>query len=67
MPLVNCSMPQAVVRLRRGWALAQALALLLAGLWPAIGQLVGHANQSPALVQVCTHVGLAWVQQDDPA
>lgn len=49
------------------WSGVLLVALLLAGLWPAMGQLLGRLNQTPALVQVCTHAGLAWVQQGDPA
>lgn len=59
-------LPHSTSRVRLGWVRVQVIALLLAGLWPAIGQWVGRLNQSPALVQVCTHAGLAWVQQGDP-
>jgi hypothetical protein len=51
----------------RCWSGVLIVALLLAGLWPAMGQLLGRLDQTPALVQVCTHAGLAWVQQGDPA
>lgn len=54
-------------RMGRCWSGVLLVALLLAGLWPAMGQLLGRLNQTPALVQVCTHAGLAWVQQGDPA
>lgn len=60
-------LPHSIRRIRRAWVLVQVVALLSAGLWPVMGQLLGRLNQTPALVQVCTHAGLAWVQQGDPA
>lgn len=59
-------LPHSIRRIRRAWVLVQVVALLLAGLWPAMGQLLGRLNQAPVLVQVCTHAGLAWVQQGEP-
>ena len=59
-------LPHSIRRTRRAWVLVQVVALLLAGLWPAMGQLLGRIDQAPALVQVCTHAGLAWVQQGEP-
>ena len=58
-------LPHSIRRTRRAWVLVQVVALLLAGLWPAMGQLLGRIDQAPALVQVCTHAGLAWVQQGE--
>ena len=59
-------LPHSIRRTRRVWVLVQVVALLLAGLWPAMGQLLGRLDQAPVLVQVCTHAGLAWVQQGEP-